>query len=311
MEYKLIVTHMNPDLDAVTAVWILKRFDRMHFGNAGVSFVPAGERISPEKLDDLDLRQDQVEHVDTGQGRFDHHSESKASKKIAAASLVLDHVIQDHEEYKDDEALKRLVDYVVEIDHFGEFYWPDPNADRYLFSLNEILGHIKSNDGTDQDIVDFAMTALDAVYSGFRARVAAELEVDEGEEFETIWGVGLAMSTANDETIKYAQKEGYVVVIRKDPEEGNIRIKAVPDKEVDLTDVYEKILARDSKATWYLHPSKKMLLNGSSKNPTQVPSQLELKEVVEMFLENKKTHGFYEHEKKRKAKKKKKTENNG
>lgn len=285
-----MATHSSPDLDAVASVWLLKRFDEQHFGRAEVRFVMAGDRVSPVLLEELGISNEEVEHVDTGLSRFDHHSERLALAPVSAASLVRDYLIELHPELAEDKALERMVKFVVEVDHFGEIEWPEPNSDRYLFMLDEILKFLKTTGETDEQVVGFGTRALESVYSAFGARVAAEREVEEkGKEFETIWGKGLGLLTSNDASMKYAQKAGYQVVVRKDPELGNVRIKAVPDKNIDLSEVYEKISGRDPQASWYFHPARTMLLNGSQKGQHKVPSQLSLAEVIEILESVKET----------------------
>src|SRR5689334_1200993 len=62
-----IVGHLAPDLDCLTAIWILIRFGGAT--NADLQFVPAGAT-----LDGLPVDADpQIVHVDTGGGRYDHH----------------------------------------------------------------------------------------------------------------------------------------------------------------------------------------------------------------------------------------------
>lgn len=285
MDYKLIVTHESPDLDAVGSVWILKRFDKEHFENLPVDFVHAGDKISEGKLAGWGIFPNEAVHVDTGLGELDHHSEEQANQPLCAASLVRDFVIHLHPEISDDEALKRMVDHFVEIDHFGECYWPDANNGKYLFQLHDILHHLKTVGAKDEEVVEFGMKALDAVYSGFKIRVSAEEEMKKALVFETKWGRAAAVLTNNDEVVKYAQKEGYMLAIRKDPDEGNVRIKAVPGKQIDLTPVYEKIHQRDPEANWYLHPGKTMLLNGSRKHRGQKSSKLSLEEVIQIIKE--------------------------
>ena len=285
MSAKLIVTHISPDLDAVASVWLLRRFDKQHFENAGLAFVAAGEKIADSQIYDLGIKSEDVEHVDTGQGRFDHHMEDLALEKVCAASLVFDYLVEKYPSLGKDEALKRLVDHVVEVDHFGEFFWPEPNSDRYVFQLEEILGFIKSAAGTDDEVVEFGMRALDAVHAALIAKVSAEGDLDKGQKFMTVWGEGFAVETVNDSVINLAQKSGYKVVVRKDPEYKNIRIKAVPGAGVDLTPIYEKIIGLEKRATWYLHPSKTMLLNGSDKRRKQVASGLRLDEIINIIKE--------------------------
>ena len=59
-------------------------------------------------------------------------------------------------------------------------------------------------------------------------------------KFKTKWGKGLAIESINDSVIKLAQLMGYVIVVRRDPRKGYVRIKTKPnqsdtDKGVDLT----------------------------------------------------------------------------
>ncbi len=277
------MTHEAPDLDAVAAVWVLKRFDKERCGEAGVEFVAAGDSLSVEVMRERGLKDSEVVHVDTGMGEFDHHTEELAQKRVCAASLVYDYMVNKFSDMIHDDALARMVEIFVEIDHFGEVDWPEPNDDRYMFFLDEVLHHLKTVGESDEGVVEFGIKALDSVHAAFSVKVSAEEEVKKGREFETKWGKGLAMETSNDEVIKYGQKSGYAIVVRKDPELGNVRIKAVPEKNIDLTQVYERILVRDQGATWYFHPAKTMLLNGSRKKRDQVPSSLALAEVVEII----------------------------
>ena len=50
-ERKLIVTHHAPDLDAISSVWLLKRFDTQRYGTAKVAFVDPGKTISLEEAE--------------------------------------------------------------------------------------------------------------------------------------------------------------------------------------------------------------------------------------------------------------------
>ena len=79
---------------------------------------------------------------------------------------------------------------------------------------------------------------------------------------------------------------GYTIVIRKDPRKGYVRIKALPangkEKGADLTLMYEKLKKVDTQATWFLHVSKKMLLNGTPKNPKMIPTKLSLNDIIKV-----------------------------
>lgn len=301
---KIIVTHNAPDLDAVSSSWLIKRF-LVGWQDAEVVTVPAGSRINTQRASDdviehLDGKE--VIHVDTGLGPLDHHQTS--DDNLCGAKLTLDYVLEHSEELKKNkhkaEALKRMIDYVVNDDHFQEVFYPEPTADVYEFSLVSLLAGIKVQyPKDDQTCLRYGFDMLDTAVHGFENRIWAEEEIKEkGVEFETKWGKALGIETINDEVLKLAQLMGYVVAVRKDPLNGGVRIKARPKKrakskelsaqsyenvDVDLTPVYDIVKEKDPQASWYLHVSKRMLLNGSSKAPNMRGSKLELSEVIEIL----------------------------
>lgn len=284
MSRKLIVAHHAPDLDAVAAVWLLKRFDSQHYADAKVGFVNPGDTITIEQAEDFNVQLHEVTHVDTGLGEFDHHQPERGELLISAASLVYDHICNIHPEYKDDKALQTIVEFCVEIDHFLEIHWPDPASHRYLFMIHELIRGLEFTTPNDDDAqLHFGMQCLDSVYASLNQHIRAqEILSERGEIFTTSAGQCMAVETHNDDVIKLAQKQGSILVIRKDPTLGHIRIKVRPDAAIDLKKVYEEIKSKDSKGTWYYHPSGKMLLNGSRKHRDQHASALGINEVIEI-----------------------------
>ncbi len=303
---RLIVTHKAPDLDAIASAWIIKRF-LPGWSQAQVLTVPAGTKLpgtytkKGEAVETVDG--DQVIHTDTGMGKLDHHQ--MENDNVCATSLAFDYVLK-HE--KDNglsaakpkrEALRRLADYVTSDDHFQEVFYPNPASDIYDFSIIGLLHGIKLlYPRDDATTVNFGFDLLDAALHELESKVHAEHELKEkGIEFTTRWGKSIAVETANDAVLKLAQIQGYVLSVRKDPETQAIRIKARPARregkkfsegvfehvDIDLAPVYEKLKKMDSKATWYLHVSKRMLLNGSTKNPNMKGTKLTLSEVVEVL----------------------------
>ncbi|MBI4991266.1 hypothetical protein HZB96_04205, partial [Candidatus Gottesmanbacteria bacterium] len=125
---------------------------------------------------------------------------------------------------------------------------------------------------------------LDGIYKTFQNKIWAEAEIKEkGVPFQTKWAKGIGLETVNDETVRPAQKQGYILAVRKDPHKDYVRIKALPASKVDLTSCYNIYRKKDPDATWYLHPSRKMMLNGSMKNPDVRPTKLTLREIVEVL----------------------------
>jgi len=328
---KIVVTHSSPDMDAITSVWLIKRF-LPGWEDAEVKFVPAGERLVNQRLasssknkklnassytlDAIEkIDEDEVIHVDTGLGPLDHHQ--TASDKVCAASLTWDFVRrrktenrgqrsedgrQKTEKEKDrEEAVSRIVKVVVDTDHFKEVFWPNPTDDHYEFSVGAVLDGLKlAKPNQDEYYVDFIRECLDAILHEFENRIWAEEEIAKnGVKFKTRFGRGIGFETINDSVIKLSQKMGYVVVVRKDPRKGYVRIKARPkrlvnqrlakrytlDADIDLTLAYERLKKMDPQATWFLHIGKKMLLNGSAKNPKMRPTRLGLEEIIGVLKE--------------------------
>jgi hypothetical protein len=284
MTDSLIVTHQNPDPDAIGAVWLLKRFDREMYRTAKVAFVPAGERITNEEIESYAINQADVVHVDTGGGMFDHHDEM--GSESSAAEKVHKYLLKKYPDLKEDEALKKVVAFINDTDHFGSYFWPEPNDDRYVFSLEQILNGFKlGGHGDDGELMALGMDCYDGAYAMMKILVDAKKDIKMGTEFESVYGKGLALENNNDAVMKVAQKMGYNIVVRKDADLGNIRIKAAPLPELDLTSLYVKISELDREGTWYFHPGKHMLLNGSRKNLGQKPTSLSLEKVVEVIKE--------------------------
>ncbi len=284
----LIVTHQAPDLDAITSTWLLLRFDAQHFAGSRVAFVPAGTTISKEQLAQLGFTPEKIVHVDTGGGEFDHHSVERAGKQYSATKLVFDHCVRVHPELAADQALVLLVAHVTDVDHFGEAFWPEPNHPRYEFMLHNM---ITAMDATafhdDANQLELGCRLLDFVYQAMKLRVRAEEEITKGVVFNLKdGGQALAIESGNDEVLSFAQRAGYLLVIKKDPQTGSVRIKVHPRAAFSLQVLADKIIPADAQATWFYHPSGKMLINGSRKNPHFVPSSLSLTQLMTLVKQD-------------------------
>lgn len=300
---KIIVTHASPDWDAIGSVWLLKRY-LPGWNDAAVKFVPAGLRIEGSNLtgeagvgDPIEqMGEDLVIHVDTGLGPLDHHQ--TGDKSISGTGLVWHYLLRSMEEGKiaitetdkwqdKKAAISRIVSFIVDTDHFKEVFWAEPSADYHEFTILGLLDGLKLlKPDQDDYYVEFGREVLEAMLHTFENRLWAEREIEKALHFDTKWGEGLAFETINDTVLKLAQKMGYVLVVRKDPRKGYVRIKAKPSndasrEDIDLTEAYEKLKVLDPDATWFLHASKKMLLNGTPKNPKMIPTKLTLDQIVE------------------------------
>ncbi len=275
---KTIVTHISPDLDAIASSWLLKRY-LPEWDSAEHAFVPAGETYEG-KAPDVDP---EILHVDTGMGRFDHH---QLSERSSATKRVFDYLSEEgYIKEKDLEALEQMVTFITDIDNFGEVHFPDPTDVRYTFCLHEFIYPLRSKCSSDTELMSLVMLILDSILYTEKNNLRAEVEIKEGVVLSTHWGKTLVMETKNEAAVKYALKKGFEMVVRRDPETSTIRIKTQPNKKYDLTSLHTQIVKVDPDATWFLHASKNMLLNGSTKNPNSRPSSLSLHRLIEILKE--------------------------
>lgn len=288
MTRRLIVTHHAPDLDAMGAVWLLKRFDAQHFADARVAFVDPGTTITLEAAEEYGNQLHEVTHVDTGLGEFDHHQPDRGQLRLSATALVYDHVCQLHPELKTEVALAKLVDFITGTDHFEDIYWPESGEMRGMLMLQELVRGLEYVDPhNDESQLHFGLQCLDCAYALIKEYVIAQDIIESKGEVFTLPVIGkcLAIESKNDTCVKLAQKQGFMVVIRKDPKEGHLRIKARPDAPLDLKPLADKIKSLDTVGSWYYHPSGKMLINGSRKHRNQHASPLALAQVVTLLKE--------------------------
>lgn len=275
---KTIVTHFMPDQDAITSVWLVKKFAK-GWEDAEVAFVAAGKTLNDEEVDS----DPNVLHVDTGYGVCDHHqADSDTCASILTWKWIKDNGLEARK--VEEETMQGFLSVVCDIDHFGEAKWPDPAHDRYDFQLERIIDGWKLlYPGEDQRLIQWGMDSLDGIFQILKNKYKAMEEIETGLKFEAKWGKAVALETTNDEVTHLGQKLGYNIVVRKDPRKGYLRIKTMPDPKIDLTAVCEKLKALDPAATWFLHPDKHQLLNGSTKNPEMRPTILTLEQVVEVL----------------------------
>ena len=278
MAQKIIVTHISPDLDGIPAIWLLKKF-HPEFANARVEFVPAGNNTYNNQPVDSDP---DVVHVDDGGGRFDHHHSNEFT---CAAKLVYEYLIKEGYIDEKDEALARLIQVLVELDHGWDSYnWPEPASDRWEFALHNILSGVKMNyRGDFYKAIDWTIDALEAVYKLLQSKILAEKEVARGQKFKTRWGKGVGVYTKNDAVMDVGIKNGYALVVRKDPDQGYVRITGSNKHKVDFTKAYKEIVKRDNVGQWFLHASNVLLRNGSTRNPNMRPTKMTMEEVIEIL----------------------------
>jgi hypothetical protein len=259
-----IVGHLAPDLDCLTAIWIYMRFAGAV--GADLAFVPAGTTLNNLPAD----ADPSIIHVDTGNGRFDHHR--PGAQAACAAELVRRSV------RPDDRALERMVRQVGQLDAASA-----PAGAQGYFGINALIGGYNLLFPNRPHHVAYAMLPnLDAWYEHEVRQLRLEVAFERRLEFETPWGLGIAMESEDGGSSKLAYGRGAVLYAYRDGH-GWMGVAAQARSDVDLSPVYLDLRTLDTGADWYLHPNKRLLLCGTPKAPPQIPSRLTLEELVRVI----------------------------
>ncbi len=260
-----IVGHLAPDLDCLVSIWIL-----VHFGgavDANLEFVAAGRTLDGRPAD-VDPS---IMHVDTGGGRFDHHDSDDPT--LSAAELVRRAIAPD------DPALRQLVDQVTRIDH-AEVYG---SRQSIFFNITDLIAGYNSLYPNHPHHVARAMLPnLDAWYEHEQRSLRLERAFQRRMEFQTRWGLGIAMASDDGGSSKLAYSHGAVLYAYRD-RRGYMGIAAQHRSAVNLEPIYRDLKRVDAQADWYLHPSHRLLLCGTPKAPPRVPSALSLEQLVDVL----------------------------
>jgi len=258
----VIVTHLSPDLDAIMAVWLLKKFVYKNEKNE-IEFVPIGKKI------DLKSKKEII-YVDTSGGKFDHHN---SDKYICSSSLVMEEYLL----YKDD-AIKRMVNYALEVDH-------GKNLEKEIsdFDIINVIGGLNFKYKYNPKlVVELSMKFLDAIYDSLNQKIKAEKILKNAITFNTKWGKGLGVISTTSKTRYLAHRRGYKVYVNVDPKHGYRSFQSPGNSNVDFSEIFEEVKKLEPKADWFLHSSKQLLLCGSSKAPDRNLSTLSLDQLIDL-----------------------------
>lgn len=270
---KIIVTHLNPDLDGLAGAWLLRKF-HPEFRRAGVEFCPAGQTLNNKAVDSDPT----VVHIDTGGGRFDHHSTSDGS--ICAAILVWNFLAKEGRQPLGKEertAVERILDYVLKFDHGLLRVLENEYRDFLPVALLEgkFWGRRESS-----ATADFGCQLLESAYTFSLEKEQFKEDWQKRTEFATPWGKGVGLATAHLLGREFGLPPSYAAAVVIDLKNNHRRFWGWQD--TDFSKVYERLKIIDPKADWFLHASKKILLSGSESNPGMRLSKLSLEKMIEL-----------------------------
>lgn len=265
---KTLVTHINPHLDDIAAIWLFVKF-HPDFKEPKIEFISASREAG------LKGESEDRVFVGTGGGKYDEHKEGL---ETCAASLVHDDFIQkgligDNELTK--KALEKLIAWNRLVDT-GKA----PESEFDEFSVQSFIRTKDSNDKTSQKSVELGIEILNRILEVLKRKEQSIMDWEKRVEFESSLGKGYGVisSTVNRE---FCREQDGDIYLMYDP-----RFKSVqfftPSSSIDLEALYNKLTELDTQASWFLHQSHHMVLCGSSSAPESKPTTLSFDQLIEV-----------------------------
>ncbi|MBI2022894.1 hypothetical protein HYS97_03545 [Candidatus Daviesbacteria bacterium] len=271
---KTLVTHINPHLDDIFAIWLFKKF-HPEFKNAKLEFLSAkGEQVTYQDQP-VDSNPDIV-HFGIGRGKFDEH---KGDKDECAGSLVWKNIVESGLAPKDEvefQALEELNDWNKQID-LGRA----PTSEFSVFSVQSFIRPNDDSEESSQKAQSLGEEILDRILIQLIDKQKSLKDWEERVEFETKFGktVAVKSETINRPFVK--QQEGDLFLMY-DPSKNHVQY-FTPRFDLDLEPIYKKVKELDPEADWFLHQSHHMVICGSGAAPDSKKTNLAFEQLVDII----------------------------
>lgn len=262
---KTLVTHINPHLDDIAAVWLFKKY-HPEFSDAQVEFISASHKKTEETEDKI--------FVGTGGGKFDEHKEGLDT---CAASLVYEYLAK--EGFIVDGLTKRALDKLVSWNRLIDT-GKAPYSQFDEFSVQSFIRTKDNSADTSRKSAELGIEILDRILEVLKRKEQSLIDWEKRTEFESKFGKSHAVSS---ETIdrEFCREQGGDLYIMYDPKHKSVQF-FTPSHEIDLEPIYQKVKRLDPKASWFLHQSHHMVICGSSSAPESKPTELSLEQLIEV-----------------------------
>ena len=262
---KTLVTHINPHLDDIAAIWLFKKF-HPDFKDAKIEFISASRDAAKEESEDKIF-------LGTGGGKFDEHKEGLDT---CATSLVFEYLKKEKylpEDEISQKALEKLIEWNRLID--------TGKAPESQFDEFSIQAFIRTKDGshkTSNKSVELGVEILERILAVLKRKQQSLKDWGGRQEFSTKFGRSFAVVS---ETInrEFCREQGGDLFLMYNPKHESVQF-FTPSFEIDLKPIYGKLKALDPEASWFLHQSHHMVICGSASAPDSKPTKLSFEQLV-------------------------------
>lgn len=264
---KILVTHINPHLDDIFAVWLLKKYDPKYV-DFEVDFISATHGLGYEETDEKVF-------IGTGGGKFDEHKEGL---KTCAGSLVFDYLKAGGLLPRDQitvKAIEEMVEWNKKID-MGTI--PIEAYDE--FSVPAFIRSKDSKKESSLGDIDLGSRILNRILEMQKRRQQSLKDWEARIEFQTRFGKTYAIKSGTIDR-PFCKRMGGDLFIIHNPKYNGVQF-FTPSHTLDLSPIYEKVKSMDPQASWFLHQSHHMVLCGSSSAPDSKPTKLTFEQLIEV-----------------------------
>lgn len=268
---KTLVTHINPHLDDISAIWLFRKFFK-EFNDAKFEFISASRDSKAQES------QDKI-FIGTGGGKFDEH---KGDIGECATTLVWNEIKAQGLTPKDEfetKALEELIEWNRRID--------TGMGNECEMNEYSIQNYLRPRDGKPESsgkAVILGEQILNRLLFSLKAKYQTIKDWEESIEFNSEFGRSFAVKS---EVISrdFCRDKDAKLFLMYDPKRSSVQF-FTPSLEIDLEPLFLKLKQRDSKASWYLHHSHHIILCGSGSAPEFIPTSLSFEQLIEIARTN-------------------------
>ncbi len=264
---KTLITHINPHLDDIAAIWLFKKF-HPDFDSAEMDFVSQSVGTLTAEDDENKV------YLGVGRGKFDEH---KGDLDDCAASLVWK-FLKEQKLVQSDDAIAGALEEIVEWVRLGDT-GRLPKQEYDDFSIPAFIRPSGNSKEDSLKAAELGIEILDRVLKVLTRKHRAQKDWGNRKEFESKFGKAYAISSEFVDRAFCKSKSDANLYLMVDPKSKHVQY-FTPYFEIDLEPIYKKVKELDPEASWFLHQSHHMVICGSGSAPDSKPTKLTMSELV-------------------------------
>lgn len=265
---KTLITHINPHLDDIAAIWLFKKY-HLDFKEASIEFVSqsVGNLSAEESEDKI--------YLGVGRGKFDEH---KGDVNDCATSLVW-RFFREESLLPKDEAILKAIEEIVEWVRLGDI-GRLPRQEYDDFSVPAFIRPSDNSNSGSLKAVELGCEILDRILKVVTKKQRSLIDWGKKKKFQTKFGVSIAIESEFVDRAFCKSTGEADLYLMVDPNSKHVQY-FTPSYEIDLEPIYNKVKSLDPSASWFLHHSHHMVICGSSSAPDSKPTKLTMNELIE------------------------------